>query len=72
MYIGIVPKAKQMCERILDENIGTNADYILEAVACSLEAIKILETENNYNYESGRADGMERMALILAEQVGKE
>lgn len=71
MYLAVVPKAKQMCERVLDENIGTNADYILEAVACSLEAIKILEKENNYNYESGRADGMERMARILTEQAEK-
>jgi hypothetical protein len=65
MYIGVVPRAKQACEKILDEGENVIADYILEAIACSLEAIKLLEDACNSQYAEGKAYGMERMAEIL-------
>ena len=72
MIVGYVERTKQKLDKILGDNEKTNANDILEALECAYEAIRILETENNYNYESGRADGMERMAVILTGQVGKE
>ena len=74
MYIGFVAKAKKMLEKVLNDGDAkaVSAEDVLNALKFAYYAIEQLETETNYEYESGKADGMERMALILTEQVGKE
>ena len=69
MSIGFVARTKQRLERALSNDEKTSANDILEALECALEAINVLEGECNQNYCEGKADGMERMALILTEQA---
>lgn len=74
MYIGLVAKAKKMLEKVLNDGDAktVSAEDVLNALKFAYWAIEQLESETNYEYESGKADGMERMAVILTEQVGKE
>ena len=67
MYIGFVSTAKKMLEKVLNDGDAktVSAEDVLNALKVAYYAIEQLESETNYEYESGKADGMERMAEII-------
>ena len=67
MYKGIVDKTKRTLQQVaIDKSVQISADGIMALLVDSLDVIRILEKECRSQYSEGKADGMEKMATILA------
>lgn len=70
MYIGIVDKTKRTLQQVaIDKSVQISADGIMALLVDSLDVIRILEDKCRSQYSEGKADGMEKMATILAGQT---